>query len=191
MSQGLFVDTASFEGVALIFSEDKIAASFVFPSNTELFSTLSKAFLLAQMVPSDLDFIAAGVGPGSFTGVRNAQMAARSLAYALKIPLYGLSSLSLYGEEGPLLMDARSGGVWAQVPKSPPELISPEKLGEFVKDYSVLYSPHPEKLEAKLKVQGFLGRLEKAAFDLEGIKAEVLKERSREGASYPDILYLR
>lgn len=191
MFQGLFVDTAGCEGVALIFSEDKIAASFTFPSTTELFSTLNKTLASAQIAPSDLNFIAAGVGPGSFTGIRNAQMAARSLAYALNIPLYGLSSLSLYGAKGPLLMDARSGGVWAQVPEEAPVLVSHEKLGEFIRAYPVLYSPHPEKLDSKLRACGFSGKLEKAVFDLEGIRAEVLKERSREGASYPDILYLR
>jgi tRNA threonylcarbamoyl adenosine modification protein YeaZ len=191
MFQGLFLDTAGDKGIAFIFSEKEIVASFCFPSTDDLFLILDKTLKEADVLPTDLDFIAAGRGPGSFTGIRKAQMAARALAYALNLPLYGLSSLHLYGGQGPLLMDARSGGFWAQVPGEEPVLISHEQLGAFTQVFPLLFSPHPEKIESKLRESGYLGRIEKGDFDLKWIVAELLKERNREGASHPDILYLR
>jgi tRNA threonylcarbamoyl adenosine modification protein YeaZ len=46
----------------------------------------------AGLTVRDLDRIAVGIGPGSFTGLRIAIAYAKSLAYAAQVPLVGISS---------------------------------------------------------------------------------------------------
>jgi tRNA threonylcarbamoyl adenosine modification protein YeaZ len=48
----------------------------------------------------DLDRLAVGIGPGSFTGIRIAVAYAKSLAYAAGIPLVGISSYDALEPEG-------------------------------------------------------------------------------------------
>ncbi len=61
-------------------------ATLLHPLIDDMLSTLS-------LTPKDLTAIAVGVGPGSYTGVRIAVTAAKSLAFALSIPVLGVSSL--------------------------------------------------------------------------------------------------
>ena len=59
----------------------------------------------------DLDAVVVGIGPGSYTGVRIGVIIAKTIAYALKIKVYAMSSLSLLrcGDEPTIcLFNARS-----------------------------------------------------------------------------------
>jgi tRNA threonylcarbamoyladenosine biosynthesis protein TsaB len=47
----------------------------------------------------DLDAIAVGIGPGSYTGLRIGLSAAKGLCFALDVPLIGLGTLDVLGHE--------------------------------------------------------------------------------------------
>ncbi|MFV1958536.1 MAG: tRNA (adenosine(37)-N6)-threonylcarbamoyltransferase complex dimerization subunit type 1 TsaB, partial [Planctomycetota bacterium] len=59
--------------------------------------------LLAQagLAPADLAFVVVDLGPGSFTGVRVGVTAAKTLAWALSIPVTGISSLEALAAAAP------------------------------------------------------------------------------------------
>ena len=50
----------------------------------------------------DLTGFVVGLGPGSFTGLRIGLATIKGLAYALKVPMVGASSLAALGLEGPI-----------------------------------------------------------------------------------------
>ncbi|HEV8699742.1 MAG TPA: tRNA (adenosine(37)-N6)-threonylcarbamoyltransferase complex dimerization subunit type 1 TsaB [Candidatus Polarisedimenticolia bacterium] len=59
----------------------------------DLLTRLDALLTGAGLKPSDLAAIAVTIGPGSFTGVRIGMATAKGLAYALDVPLGGLSTL--------------------------------------------------------------------------------------------------
>jgi tRNA threonylcarbamoyladenosine biosynthesis protein TsaB len=72
----------------------------------------------ADLGPEDLDALAVGTGPGSFTGVRIGLATARALAFALDLPAAGVSTLDVLAAGAPgavPVIDAKRGEVFTLV----------------------------------------------------------------------------
>jgi tRNA threonylcarbamoyladenosine biosynthesis protein TsaB len=100
----------------------------------------------AQITPSQLDAVAFGRGPGSFTGLRIAAGAAQGLAFGLDCPLLGISTLEALALQAHrryhlrhvvTALDARMGEIYAATwhclkdtitPMSAEAVLAPEAL---------------------------------------------------------------
>lgn len=84
--------------------------------------TIEELFQKANIKPIELDAIAVSEGPGSYTGLRIGVTIAKTLAWTLKKPLVGVSSLQVLAANGEgfkgvicSLFDARRQNVYAAV----------------------------------------------------------------------------
>jgi len=83
----------------------------------------------ANAKPRDVQQLVVGTGPGSFTGVRMGLAAARSLAFAMELPLAGVSTLDALAAGAPgsvPVIDAGRREVFTLVDGSPAVLAPPE-----------------------------------------------------------------
>lgn len=71
----------------------------------QLAPLIEQALTEAGIVRQDLTAIAVGVGPGPFTGLRVGLVTARTLGFALEVPVYGVCSLDV------LAVEAAANGV--------------------------------------------------------------------------------
>lgn len=93
----LGIDTATLTAsVAVIRGDELLAAgqSSVNTHSQRLLGLVDEALRAASLTLADLDGIAIGAGPGSFTGLRIGMATAKGLAFAADKPLWAVSSLA-------------------------------------------------------------------------------------------------
>ena len=103
-------------------------------SVTDMIHEIFKKFEFAL---EDIDLIAVGLGPGSFTGLRIGITIAKVMAFALDKEVIGVSSLvaNSMSDDGLVstIVDARRGNVYASIIKNEdePEILFEDKILSF------------------------------------------------------------
>src|SRR3954468_9025976 len=77
-----------------VVAETSRAADATTPHGVDLLVMIDALCIGAAIGPHDLDAVAIGAGPGSFTGLRTGMATAKGIAFAAKCPLWAVSSLA-------------------------------------------------------------------------------------------------
>ncbi len=116
----LGLDTATLtSGIAVLDGERVLAESRHDASGrtADLLVAIDATCKRAGVLPSELDAVAVGAGPGSFTGLRIGMATAKGIAFAAGKPLWAVSSLAALAWNLPgfvvAVLDARKGEVYA------------------------------------------------------------------------------
>jgi tRNA threonylcarbamoyladenosine biosynthesis protein TsaB len=161
----LALELSTPEGILILESNGKL-----FQRRLEAGSRVSQLFfesreLLreANIEPQELTLIGVGRGPGSFTGIRVAVMAAKALAMVLRLPLVAPDSLEILAEacrgiaeSAMIAIDARRGEIYYGVydlTQSPP-LVLEEPQVATPQDASALALKLGNRLQGRLALAG-------------------------------------
>lgn len=196
----LVLDTSTEQGVLALFKGETLMKEVHLPhglrNSRALLPELDHLFQEHKIVPQDLHFVAVGIGPGSYTGVRVGAVVAKMIHMTCKIPLVGVSSLKAFvpEKEGPFaaVMDARVAGLyllegekkgtavtWIGKPRICSE--SPSRIEHFV-------TPH-KKLKDRLPGFVEIAKPSGTALGLEALSEFESGNIAENGRL--DILYLR
>lgn len=96
----LAFDTATDRATSALVRDGEVLAERASRAVT-LFEDVDALLRQGGARPTDLDALAVGIGPGSFTGVRIGLAAARGLAFSLDLPVAGVSTLDALAAGAP------------------------------------------------------------------------------------------
>lgn len=156
----LLIDTSTERGVTGLCKEEVLIWGQELPMGFQtaqhLLPTIQDGLKLTGTSPKDLTAIAVGCGPGSYTGIRVGVMIAQAMAFALNIPLVGLSSLELFTpsdskESFAVVIDAKIGGLYIKLAGEAPKLCSIEEASKVLSVVKLLLTPSAEPLRSRLQ----------------------------------------
>lgn len=104
----LALDTATRDSAVALLCGDQVLAEIREPAashSRSLLPLIDRLLRGAGLEIRQVEAIGVGVGPGSFTGLRIGLSVAKTLAFGLRIPLAGVSSLRALAENGAGLGD--------------------------------------------------------------------------------------
>jgi tRNA threonylcarbamoyladenosine biosynthesis protein TsaB len=122
----LAFDTATDRATSALVDDGEVLGERVSRAST-LLEDVDALLRQAGSHPGDIDALALGIGPGSFTGIRIGLAAARGLALALDIPAAGVSTLDALAAGAPgatPVIDAKRREVFVAGPRA----IAPAEL---------------------------------------------------------------
>jgi tRNA threonylcarbamoyladenosine biosynthesis protein TsaB len=125
----LAFDTATAVATSALVDGDEVLGERVSRAQT-LLEDVDALLRQAGAHPSDLDRLAVGLGPGSFTGVRIGLAVARGLALSLELPGSGVSTLAALAAGAPgavPVVDAKRREVFTLV-DGQPRVLPPQEL---------------------------------------------------------------
>jgi len=164
----LIIETATERGSVVIMREESILVRLDLPygyqNSTFLLPKIQEAFLQAKIKPADLNLVIAGIGPGSYTGIRVGAIAAKTIAFALRLPLVGVCSLEAFVPENEgayaAVVDAKIGGVYLQlgqrvqgqiVELTAPQVLPLEEAIHAISKVDCLVTPSVVPLKSKFE----------------------------------------
>ncbi|MBS0635299.1 MAG: tRNA (adenosine(37)-N6)-threonylcarbamoyltransferase complex dimerization subunit type 1 TsaB [Verrucomicrobia bacterium] len=161
----LIIDTATSRGLIALCDDNEVLFEKALPlglSNSRLLEpALLELLALAGITAKELDFVAVGIGPGSYTGLRVGAASAKGLSLGCGIPLVGVPSL--HGFIPPVdgsfvaVVDAKIGGVYLQYGVKNSEGVQfigeprLESIEKFAENLQTIVTPAWEPLSKRLE----------------------------------------
>lgn len=121
----LAIDTSTQVSSVAVASKERLSAELTMQAKLTHSETLmphiEQVLKMASVAKDKLEGIAVSIGPGSFTGLRIGLAAAKAMAYALDLPLVGVSTLKALAYHYPVcgvrlvcLLDAQKGNAYVE-----------------------------------------------------------------------------
>lgn len=165
----LLIEGATEKGVIAFCEGDKILYQVDLPfglnNSKNLLLEINQGFNVLGLKPVDLSYIAIGIGPGSYTGIRIVAAVAKTFSYACKIPLVSICSLHAFipNEDATFasVIDAKISGMYVQkgvkkqgkvIYSSEPRVLALNQANEYLKEVNLLVTPQSLFLQQKLDV---------------------------------------
>lgn len=197
----LVLDTSTERGVVAVIEDGKFLIHELLPfgiqSAQHLLPMLQKSLSTHCIELASIACIVAGVGPGSYTGIRIGATAAKTLAFALKIPVVGVCTLEGFvpSKEGPFaaVIDAKIGGFYVQMGSGQePRVCSIAEAVELLKDVKVIVTPNASKIRPKLEAAANrTWEWEERYPSCENLVRIGCEKLGREGEGKLELMYLR
>jgi tRNA threonylcarbamoyladenosine biosynthesis protein TsaB len=143
----LGIETSTMSGSVAIITADRLIAENTLNTRTthaeRLLSAIDHLLQTVSLSIQQIDGIAVGLGPGSFTGLRIGVTTAKSLAYSIQKPLVGIPSLDALASQYLFtnllicpMLDARKREVYTALYRNDGAIV------ERVSEYAVITPEH-------------------------------------------------
>jgi tRNA threonylcarbamoyl adenosine modification protein YeaZ len=143
----LVIDTATRRSVVAVARGGELSArserETAHRHGAALLEQIDDVLARARADRREIEAIAIGVGPGSFTGLRVGMATAKTLAYLLDVPIVGLSSSQALAraagvEDASVVLPAGAHDVYVAAAGAEPVLVPQQDLTELIADRAVV-----------------------------------------------------